>query len=180
VNPIISQNSRIRHPELLEIGEDSIIDDYCYISARLRLGRCTHVASGCSIAGGARYQCTIGNYSSLSSGVKIWCASDDFVNDVITIIPPDVENPKENFITGDVTLGDYTAVGSNSVIMPYNTIPEGSVIGALSFAPTNYPFKAWAVYAGTPVRYLRPRNRDSVLEQVRRLEQALRNRGARV
>jgi acetyltransferase-like isoleucine patch superfamily enzyme len=179
MDAIVSKYSRIRHPELLEIGDDSIIDDFCYISTKLLLGRSTHIASGCSIAGGSELQCTIGDFCSLSSGVKIWCASDDFVNDVVTIIPPGVAQVKKHLIKGDVTLENYTAVGSNSVIMPRNTIPEGTVVGALSFVPAAFDCKPWSVYAGTPIRFTRPRNRESVLEQVRLLEAQLEVRDKR-
>lgn len=155
------------------MGDYSIVDDYCYFSARVTIGRCTHVASGCSIAGGPKALCTIGDFSSLSSGVKIWCASDDFVNDVVAIIPPGIEDPKTHLIVGNVELGNYTAVGSNSVVMPKNTIPEGTVIGALSYVPPEFEFEAWSVYAGSPVRLIRRRNQKNVLEQVAKLSAAM-------
>jgi acetyltransferase-like isoleucine patch superfamily enzyme len=167
---IISPNTRIRHPERFAIGEYSIVDDFCYFSTSVRIGRCTHIASGCSIAGGSDLQFQIGDFSSLSSGVKVWCTSDDFVNDVVTIIPPGIEQVKTHLIRGDVVLEDYTAVGANSVIMPANRIPIGTVIGALSFVPASFEFRPWNVYAGTPIRHLRPRNRENVLQQARKLE----------
>lgn len=173
---IISSNSRIRHPESFVIGLDSIVDDYCYFSTRVQIGRSTHIASGCSVAGGCEWLFTAGDFCSLSSGVKIWCTSDDFVNDLVTIIPQGVEQVKTHLITGDVTMENYTAVGANSVVMPRNTIPEGTVIGALSFVPAAFEFRPWGVYAGTPIRYIGPRNRDSVLEQVLRLEEMLQLR----
>jgi acetyltransferase-like isoleucine patch superfamily enzyme len=176
MKPIVSDNSRIRHREHFVIGDDSIVDDYCYFSTRVRIGRCTHIASGCSIAGGAEMKFEIGQYCSLSSGVKIWCTSDDFVNDVVTIIPSDLEPVKTHLIRGDVILDDYTAVGSNSVIMPNNHVPEGTVVGALSFVPASFEFRAWSVYAGIPIRFVRPRNRESVMEQVRKLDQMLEAR----
>lgn len=170
---IVSPNSRIRHPEHFIIGEDSIVDDYCYFSTRVRIGRATHIASGCSVAGGSHREFKIGDFCSLSSGVKIWCTSDDFVNDLVTIIPQGVEQVKTHLISGDVIFGNYTAAGSNSVIMPGNTIPEGSVVGALSFVPSEFEFQPWNVYAGVPIRLIRARNRPSVMEQVRRLESML-------
>lgn len=166
---IVSPNSRIRHQDHFVIGEDSIVDDYCYFSTRVRIGRCTHIASGCSIAGGAGMQFQIGDFSSLSSGVKVWCTSDDFVNDLVTVIPPDMKQVKKHLLQGDIILDHYTAVGANSVIMPGNHVPEGTVIGALSLVPASFDFRAWSVYAGTPIRFLRPRNRESVMEQVQRL-----------
>lgn len=166
---IISKNIRVRHPELFEVGDYSIVDDFCYFSARVKIGKGSHIASGCSIAGGRGHLCTIGDFSSLSSGVKIWCASDDFVHDIVTIIPPGMENPKTHIISGDVTLGNYTAVGSNSVIMPKNAVPEGTVIGALSYVPPEFEFEAWTVYAGSPIRKIKARNKRNVLVQVEKL-----------
>jgi len=169
MKPIVSPNSRIRYPPHFSIGDFSIVDDYCYISARTRIGICSHVASGCSIAGGLTHQFTLGDFCSLSSGVKIWCVSDDFTNDIVCILPPGVEGIKRALIEGDVSMGDYTAVGSNSVVMPGNDIPEGTVIGALSFVPAGFKMEPWSVYAGAPIRRVGVRNRASVMEQARLL-----------
>lgn len=176
---IISPQSRIRHPEQFVVGDDSIVDDYCYFSTKVRIGRSTHIASGCSVAGGSAHTFTIGDFSSLSSGVKIWCTSDDFVNDLVTIIPQGCDQVKTHLISGDVTLGNCTAVGANSVIMPNNEIPEGTVIGALSFAPAGFRFEPWSVYAGIPIRLVWRRNRQNVVEQLQRLEAMMSKRGHR-
>ena len=171
--PIISSHIRVRHPEHFVVGDDSIVDDFCYFSTRVRIGRASHVASGCSVAGGVSFQFTLGDYSSLSSGVKVWCTSDDFVNDIVTIVPAAAGAVKTHLIEGDVSIGDFTAVGSNSVVMPGNEIPEGTVVGALSFVPPRFAFEPWSVYAGAPVRLVGRRNRENVLSQIRRLDEAL-------
>jgi acetyltransferase-like isoleucine patch superfamily enzyme len=176
MNAIVSPNSRIRHPAHFVIGENSIVDDYCYFSTKVRIGRCTHIASGCSVAGGLAMQFEIGDFCSLSSGVKIWCTSNDFVNDVVVLLPPEAEDVKQNMTQGNVRFGNYTAAGSNSVVMPGNEVPEGTVIGALSFVPANFAFEPWSVYAGTPIRFIRPRNRENVLDQVSRIEAMLATR----
>jgi carbonic anhydrase/acetyltransferase-like protein (isoleucine patch superfamily) len=165
VKPIVSPQTRIRHPQHFEIGDYSIVDDFCYISARVRIGFCSHVAAGCSIAGGTAHQFTLGDFCSLSSGVKIWCVSDDFANDIVCIIPAGIADVKGSLIEGDVAMGDYTAVGSNSVVMPDNNVPEGTVIGALSFVPPRFAFEGWSVYAGVPVRRVGRRNREAVMAQ---------------
>lgn len=173
VKPIISKHCRIRHPEYFSVGGYSIIDDYCYFSTKVKIGKCSHVASGCSIAGGKKRLFTLGDYCSLSSGVKIWCASDDFTNDVVTIIPNAWEKIKDHLISGDVTIGNFCAVGANSVIMPDNNIPEGAVIGALSFVPPRFKFRPWSVYAGIPVRFIKDRNKANVMRQVAKLEKKI-------
>jgi acetyltransferase-like isoleucine patch superfamily enzyme len=178
VKPIISPNIRVRQPAALVVGPDSIIDDFCYLSTRVTIGRCSHVASGCSIAGGPQRHFSLGDFSSLSSGVKVWCTSDDFVNDLVTIIPDGIGEVaiKEHLISGDVSIGHYTAVGSNSVIMPCNELPDGTAIGALSFVPAGFVFEPWSVYAGVPIRRIGARNQEKVLEQARKLAAALEER----
>lgn len=166
---IVSAQTRIRHPQHFEIGPYSIVDDFCYISTRARIGICSHIASGCSIAGGVKRQFVLGDFCSLSSGVKVWCRSDDFVNDIVCIVPSELEELKERLTEGDVTFGNYTAVGSNSVVMPDNVIPEGTVVGALSFVPPRSTLEPWSVYAGIPVRRIGERNRASVMAQAARL-----------
>lgn len=170
---IVSQNIRIRHPQFFVVGEGSIVDDFCYFSTQVIIGRYSHIASGCSVAGGVERKFILGDFSSLSSGVKVWCASDDYTNDIITIIPKGFGPIKENLITGDVIFERLTGVGSNTVVMPRNHIPEGTVIGALSFVPPVFEFSPWTVYAGIPIRRIGPRNRDAVLRQLEAFEREL-------
>jgi len=173
MKPIISPHVRIRHPEHFVIGEYSIVDDFSYFSTRVRIGLCSHIASGCSVAGGPDYQFTLGDFSSLSSGVKIWCTSDDFVNDVVTIVPEGVGPIKGHVVQGDVIFANCTAVGANTVVMPGNHVPEGTVIGALSFVPAGFAFDPWAVYAGIPIRRICARNRAEVSAQAELLRKRL-------
>jgi acetyltransferase-like isoleucine patch superfamily enzyme len=170
MKPIISPNTRIRHPKIFKVSRGVIVDDFCYFSTQVAIGTGSHIASGCSVAGGPKLHFRLGKYCSLSSGVKIWCASNDFVNDIVVITPQGMKPYKDGMITGDVTIDDYCAVGANSVIMPGNHILEGTVIGALSFVPANFKFKPWSVYAGNPIRLLKPRNKKNVLAQAKLLD----------
>ena len=177
MEPIISPNIRLRHSEYFSIGEYSIIDDYCYFSTKVEIGKFCHIASGCCVAGGKDRKFVLGNYCSLSSGVKIWCTSDDYANDIVTIIPEEFGEIKNNLITGDVIFADVCAVGSNTVVMPDNNVLEGTVIGALSFVPQNFNFEPWTVYAGIPIKRIRSRNKENVLKQVNVLERKQKIKG---
>ena len=162
--PIISKNIRCRVPESFIVGEGSIIDDFCYFSTQVKIGRFCHIANGVSIAGGKKQKFTLCDFSSVSSGARIWCSSDDFINDMACLTPPELAFPR-NTIVGDVTVGELTIIGSNTVVMPNQCIPNGVAIGALSFVPPNYAFEDWSVYAGIPVRLVKRRNKDEVLRQ---------------
>ncbi|MEM9296788.1 MAG: hypothetical protein AAGA64_00245 [Bacteroidota bacterium] len=170
---IISPNIRLRVPEAFDLGVGSIVDDYCYFSVRVRVGAYSHIASGCSVAGGKDKLFEMGRYSSLSSGVKVWCASNDFVNDLVMIEVEGLELPNKKMVEGDVILGDFTGIGSNSVVMPGSVIPIGSVVGAQSFVPAYSKLEPWTVYAGNPVRKIKERNRSNVLNQVAYLDSHL-------
>ncbi|SRR6266567_4692920 len=166
MKPIISQNIRLRYADCFEVGEFSIVDDYCYFSTRVKIGFCSHVANGCSVGGGREHLFALGDFSSLSAGVRVWCSSNDFANDLVTVIPALVGDIGDNPITGDVIFENYTGVGANAVIMPDNVVPEGTTIGALSYVPPHFRFEPWTVYAGAPIRRIAARNRNRVLAQV--------------
>lgn len=174
IKPIIAGNIRLRYPELFTIGEGSIIDDFCYISVGLSVGRFSHIAPGCSFIGGRNRYVRIGDFCGIVTGNRLICNTDDFVNDLITIIPEDVPLVKKS-IKGDIVFANYSAIGANSVVMPNNHILEGVAIGALSYVPSNYPFEPWMIYFGTPIKPRKKRNRVSVLEQAEVVEKYLEN-----
>lgn len=173
MEPIISKNCRIRHPEHFSVGQHSIIDDFCYFSTKVKIGKFSHIASSCSIAGGKDKLFDLGDFCSISSGVRVWCNSNDFVNDLI-ILKPDNISIGDKPIKGDVKIGNMCGIGANSVIMPDNNIPEGVSIGALSFVPPRFKFEPWSVYAGIPIKLVKPRNKENVMRQVEELEKKIK------
>ena len=70
---IISKNIRVRNRKFFTIGKGSIIDDFSYFSPKIKVGNFTHIAANCHIGGGVEHKFEIGNFCSISSGVKIWC-----------------------------------------------------------------------------------------------------------
>lgn len=106
----------------------------------------------------------MGSFSSLAAGVKVWLSSNDYVNELVTHSVPEVKE-----IQGNVRLGKFTGVGTNSVIMPGNDIPEGVTIGALSFVPSGYQFEPWTVYAGRPIRAIKKRNRANIMRTLMKI-----------
>jgi acetyltransferase-like isoleucine patch superfamily enzyme len=172
LNAIVSPDCRIRYPEHFVVGDHSIVDDYCYFSTKVRVGVRSHIAASCTIAGGPSYTFSLGDFSSLASGVRVYCSSNDYVNGLVMIAPDGLDEPLEE-IAGDVTIGNYTGIGANTVIMPGNAIPEGTVIGAMSFVPSTFWFEPWAVYVGSPIRLVKNRNKAKVLAEVERVRRAL-------
>ena len=111
----------IKKPELVKVGNNVRIADFCRISSACVIGSDCEIAPGTYIAGGdGKYTFEMGDCSSLAAGVKVWLSSNDYVNELVTHSIPEVKE-----IQGNVRLGKYTGVGTNSVIMPGNDIPEG-------------------------------------------------------
>lgn len=171
---IISKNIRIRYPEHFETSEYSIVDDFCYFSTKIKIGYCSHISNNCTVAGGKELLFKIGEFGSLASGVRIFCASDDFVNDAAVIFPNNMTHLKTHTISGDIILGDYVTIGANTVVMPNQIIPDGVTIGAMSFVPSKFKFKSWSVYAGCPkLKFICKRNKKNVLNEIKELRKHL-------
>ncbi len=159
----------IKKPDLVEVGDNVRISDFCRISSACEIGSDCEIATGTYISGGdGKFKFKMGSYSSLAAGVRIWLSSNDYVNELITHSVPNVKE-----IQGNVTMEKYTGIGTNSVIMPNNHIPEGVSIGALSFVPSNFKFEPWTVYAGRPIRAIKKRNKENVLATLQKLGQAV-------
>ena len=59
-NVVIGKTVRIRQPENVSIGDNTIIDDFAYISAKIDIGTNCHIASHSSISG-SKGKFTMGN-----------------------------------------------------------------------------------------------------------------------
>ena len=77
-NVIIGKTVRIRHPELVEIGDNCIIDDFTLISGKVQLGNYVHIASSCSLQAG-NAGISIGSFSSLGAGARLFAVSTDYI-----------------------------------------------------------------------------------------------------
>jgi len=163
-NTIISKNIRIRHPENFTVGDNCIIDDYSYFSAKIVIERYCHIAPHCVISGG-KYTFTLSEFSGISSGVTICCESSDYIGGIVSLAVEQYLGSMSTNTSGDITLCSFTGLGAHVLILPNNIIPEGVTVGAFSMVPSNFKFEPWSIYAGVPIRKIGNRGRDSVLKQ---------------
>lgn len=158
-NVIIGKTVRIRYPELVEIGDNVIIDDFCYISTSLKIFSNVHISSGCKLIGGRKAYVEFGSFSTLSPNVVIAAGSDDYISGIAT--PLISEEFKGNLEVGKVILNKHCIVGSNSTLLPNIAMGIGSAVGANSLVKKN--LKAWSLYAGSPVKKIKERNKEKIL-----------------
>lgn len=166
-NVIIGKTVRIRYPELVSIGDNSIIDDFTYISTALFIEKNVHIASGCKLIGGRLATIKIGEFSTLAPNVVLAAGSDDYVAGMASPLVPIAF--KGNAQIGSIELGRHCIVGANSTVLPNVTLKDGAAVGAQSLVKDNISF--WQLFGGVPAKYIKGRNKDEIL----RLEERWRS-----
>lgn len=159
LNVIIGKTVRIRYPELVEIGDNVIIDDFTYISTSLRLHAHVHISSGCKIIGGREAMVEMHEFSTLAPNVVLAAGSDDYMGGIATPIVP--REYKGNVEVGNIIIGTHCIVGANSVVMPNVKFEDGACLGALSLAKKD--LEAWWLYAGIPVKKIKQRDKERIV-----------------
>ena len=158
-NVIIGKTVRIRYPELVEIGDNVIIDDFCYISTALKIASNVHISSGCKIIGGKKTFVSFDRFSTLSPNVVIAAGSDDYLSGIATPMIP-IEY-KGNVEIGTVEINQHCIVGANSTILPNVVLSIGSSVGANSLVNSN--LMSWMLYAGIPAKIIKERDMKEIL-----------------
>lgn len=158
-NVVIGRTVRIRYPELVEIGNDVIIDDFSYISTSLLIDNNVHIAAGAKLIGGRGSQVIIGEFSTLAPNVVIAAGSDDYISGIAS--PHIPYEYKGSVQIGKVEIGRHCIVGSNTTVLPNVRFFDGAAVGAQSLVKTDVP--EWSLYGGVPARHLKSRNRDEIL-----------------
>ncbi len=166
-NVIIGKTVRIRYPELVEIADNVIIDDFTYISTQLKLHTNVHISAGCKIIGGKSAYVEMKEFSTLAPNVVLSAGSDDYLSGIAT--PMVGLEFKANAKIGKIILNKHCIVGAGSIVLPDVEFKEGACIGALSLANRN--LEEYTLYAGIPAKELKKRNKEEILN----LEQKLKN-----
>ena len=156
-NCLIARNCTIIGLANITLGDNVRIDGFTSIIAprgKLKLGSHIHIATACLL--GARAGIEMEDFSSLSQGVRIFTAIDDYSGKHMTnsVVPAEVLG----VFSAPVRIGRHVPIGSGSIVLPGVEIGEGASVGAMSLVP--HPLKAWTMYAGNPAREIGPRSRD--------------------
>ncbi|MBU1011377.1 MAG: hypothetical protein KKG99_00105 [Bacteroidetes bacterium] len=158
-NVIIGKTVRIRYPELVEIGDNVIIDDFTYISTALKLHSNVHISSGCKIIGGKDSFVEMKEFSTLAPNVVLSAGSDDYISGIATPMVP--MKYKANALIGRIILNKHCIVGAGSVVLPNVSFESGACVGALSLVNKN--LGEFKLYAGIPARFIKERNKQEII-----------------
>ena len=166
-NVIIGKTVRIRNPELVEIGNNVIIDDFTYISGNVIIGDYTHIGSSCNFQE-KKKKIIIGSFVGFGSGTKIFAATSNYLLpscDLPTI-------PKEfriGAIIEDIFIFDYTMFGANCVVLNGCKIPEGAAFGSNSLI-SNKKYEGWSLYIGNCTKPFFKRPNELYLKQIEKIK----------
>jgi acetyltransferase-like isoleucine patch superfamily enzyme len=169
-NCAVARNCTIIGLENIVLGDNVRIDGFTSLIAphgRIRIGSYVHIATACML--GARGGIEIDDFSSLSQGVRLFTAVDDFSGRRLSnaTVPETLAGIK----SAPVRIGRYVPIGTGSIILPGVEAGEGSAVLALSMVTQN--LDPWTLYTGSPARSIGARARDLVA-----LEAVVRARGS--
>jgi galactoside O-acetyltransferase len=156
-NAAISRNCTIVGLSSITIGDNVRIDGFTSIIAptgSVRIGSHVQIGIGCVL--GARGGIVLEDYSSLSHGVRILTAVDDFAGRHMTnsTLPPEVLGVQ----AAPVRIGRFVPIGAGTLILPGVEIDEGAAVGAMSLVRRS--LAGWRIYSGDPLQDIGERSRD--------------------
>jgi len=82
-NVLISEKAAIYNSEMMSIGDNSRIDDFCVVSGKVSIGKNVHFAVFNNISGG-ELGITFEDFSGLAYGCHVFTQSDDYIGNTLT------------------------------------------------------------------------------------------------
>ncbi|MEN6328400.1 MAG: acyltransferase [Syntrophomonas sp.] len=172
-NVKVSRKASFYNPQVISIGDNVRIDDFCVLSAGegISLGNYIHIAVYSSVIGKAPI--IVEDYCNISSRVSIYSSNDDYSGEFMT--NPTIDSEYTNVLNLPVVLKKHVIIGSGAVVLPGVTLEEGACVGALSLV--NKDCGAFKMYAGIPAKYINDRSRN-LLQIEKRMIQDLEGRSS--
>lgn len=134
--------NRFEKGKYLKCGEGSSVYDTSVVMGEVEIG--DHVWVGpYTLLEGSNAKLKIGNFVSIDAGVMI------YTHDSTRYY---VSGGKDPFVSGDVTIGDNTVIGTMSMIGCGVTIGKHCVIAAHSYVNRDVP--DYSIAAGVPARVI--------------------------
>jgi acetyltransferase-like isoleucine patch superfamily enzyme len=159
-NVLLAKDAIVVGFENISIGSNVKVDSNVTLAAsggKLSIGNWIHIggSSHLSCSGGI----ILNDFVTISQGVKIYSASDDYSGQSLT--NPTVPEKYKSIQRETVIAEKHVIIGSNSVVAPGTFLETGVAVGALSFAKGR--LEAWNIYGGNPILKLKARS-SKILE----------------
>lgn len=161
----ISRFARIYNPGVIRVGDNVRIDDFAILSggAGITIGSHVHIGAYVALYGAAGI--TMEDFSGISPRGSVFSESDDPSG--FSLTNPTVPAAfKPTMVRGAVVFRRHAAIGANATVLPGVEMAEGSV--AIAHSLVLRSCEPWTIYAGSPARKSRARERAPLLELERR------------
>jgi acetyltransferase-like isoleucine patch superfamily enzyme len=156
----IGHNVMIANPSNVVLGDRVRIDPFTLITTKLNVGSNVHITAYSMLGGGSEHTITLGDWTFIGYGSKLFCASEDYGGEYG---PVNEYWGNNRIFRGDITFKDYSGIASDVIMMPGCTLPEGCTIGAKSFVYETKNLLSWSVWIGSPLKFHKVRNKDKVI-----------------
>jgi acetyltransferase-like isoleucine patch superfamily enzyme len=165
-NVMIGELVKIINPEMVEIDDNSRIEDFSLIVGGngVRLGKFVHIASFCSVIGSGEF--IMEDFSAISAGCRIITGTDDYTGKCVTN-PCTPIRYRTHAMKGKVVIGKHAALATSTIVYPNITIGEGAATGAGSIININ--LDPWGIYLGSPPRKCKDRESEVILRMEREI-----------
>ncbi|NJK98359.1 MAG: acyltransferase [Bacteroidales bacterium] len=163
-NVKISRKASIYSPDMISLGNNVRIDDFCILSGEIKIGSFVHISAYSALYG--KFGIHLEDYVTISGRVIIYSQNDDYSGKFMT--NPTLPKKFTNVTGGMVTCEKFAIIGAGSIVLPHVIIGEGAAVGSMSLVNKNIP--PWKIYIGIPANYFKERERNIIL-----LENELKN-----
>ncbi|WP_455584671.1 acyltransferase [Bacteroides sp.] len=154
-NVKISKKASLYKPELMTIGNNVRIEDFCVLNGKINIGDNVMLCVFCLLDGHSGI--TLEDNVTLAAKVSVHSGTDDYSGRSLfgCFVPMHL---RIEHVSAPVLIKCHTLIGDSSVIMPGLVLETGTAIGALSFV--NKSTEEWSLYAGIPIRKIKDRERE--------------------
>ena len=155
---VIYPLAKIVNPQMIEIGDYSMIDDFTFTNGGIgiKIGRYVHIACFASIIGGG--ELIVGDYAVIGYGARIVTGTDTYHGGkrMSTALPQE----QRNVTLGRIIIERDVFIATNVVVHPNVIIGEGAIIGSNSLVLKDV--EPWSINVGSPCRKIGERPRVTV------------------
>jgi acetyltransferase-like isoleucine patch superfamily enzyme len=164
-NVKIFDGVKIVYSENISIGNESIIDDFCFLYANgkgIEIGNFCHITAYSFLSSGGLIR--MDDFSTVGPRTTVLAATDDYEGNGLTglsVFGSKYRNTKNE----DVIIGRHALIGAGSIILPGVTIGDGCSVGAGSVVTKDLP--EWTICYGSPCKPHRDKPKEKQLKMER-------------
>ncbi len=147
-NVLISDKAVFYYPELIEIGNNVRIDDFCILSGKIIFHDYIHIGAYSHILSGRNSVIEFNDFSAMSFNSTVFTKTDDYLGEYIC--SPMVPDKYRRITEKSVIFGRHANIGAGTIVFPGADISEGVAVGAMSLIVRKT--KAWKIYSGNPAK----------------------------